>query len=226
MFLSLYSGGTRRVNEELDLMVIDRIGRRSSITYIPSDSRGSSAPRYFEKFKRYFGYYGVKRFNYFCHDAPFTKKELKEALSADAVFLSGGNTFYFKESLKRAGLDNRLQKFAKRGGALLGLSAGSIILTPDITAAKVGPVRDVNEVGLQDLSGLGLTDFLFVPHYDGEKKTRAAVRRYSATNSKLLVVAAHDGGGVVMSEGKLTLVGPLEIFSRGEMLTRIVRWAS
>jgi dipeptidase E len=137
MFLCLYSGGPRKRNERLDLHVIERIGKRGTVTYIPSASTNSNAASYFESFKRYYGYYGIKRFKYFCHDRPFQPADVRQAFDTDAVYLSGGNTYSFKHLLKRAKLEPVLQRFVAKGGALLGQSAGSILMTPSIETSSI-----------------------------------------------------------------------------------------
>lgn len=218
MFLCLYSGGERRRNEQIDLRVIERIGKKGSITYIPSDSTHPAATSFFEDFKRYYGHYGVRRFNCFCHDRHFRPVDMRRAFEADAIYLSGGNTFYFSHSLRRSKLDSKLRSFAIKGGALLGQSAGSILMTPVITTAAVGPIKDDNEVGLKDMTGLGLIDILFAPHYEERRNVTAALRRFSSASKARLLVAARDGGGIIKSEETLTFVGPVTLFSGGEVL--------
>jgi dipeptidase E len=218
MFLCLYSGGERRRNEHIDLRIVERMGKRASITYIPSDSTHPGATSFFEDFKRYYGYYGIRSFKYFCHDRPFRPVDMHSALEADAVYLSGGNTFYFSHSLRRSKLDSKLRSFATKGGALLGQSAGSILMTPTITTAAVGPIKDENEVGLKDLTGLGLINVLFVPHYEERRKVTTELRRFSSASDGRLLVAAQDGGGIIKSEEALTFAGPVTLFSGGEVL--------
>lgn len=215
MFLCLYSGGSRESNEELDLEVMDSIGNDATITYIPSCSLEGTPESYYEEFKRYFGYYGIRRFAYFCHDRAFSPKEAKEALSSEAVFLSGGNTFYFRQSLRKAGLDSLIVDYASTGGSLLGLSAGSILMTPSISSAAVGPSKDENKVELEDLSGFKLIDLLFVPHYEDQPELRREIRHFSSYMKNRVVAAVEDGGGMVKRDGKTRFIGPITFFSSG-----------
>ena len=80
----------------------------------------------------------------------------------DLIHLSGGDTYRFLYWLKQRGLLPRLKAFAEAGGGLVGLSAGAMILSPSIASARV--CGDSNEIGLRDLSGVGLIDFSLVPH--------------------------------------------------------------
>lgn len=221
MFLCLYSGGTRKRNERIDLHVIERIGKRGTVTYIPSASNNSNAASYFNSFKRYFGYYGITRFKHFCHDRPFCAADVRHAFDTDAVYLSGGNTFSFKHSLQRAQLEPVLQRFVAKGGALLGQSAGSILMTPSIATSSIGPIVDVNEVGLKDLSGLNLIEISFVPHYESRKEIVTGLRKFSSASKTRLLIAAEDGGGIIKSNGAMSILGPVTMFSGGEVLGAI-----
>jgi dipeptidase E len=55
----------------------------------------------------------------------------------------------------------------------VGVSAGSIIIGPSIDIANEIN-SDSNEVGLTDLTGLGITKLIILPHYDSkmEKETK------------------------------------------------------
>jgi len=218
MFLCLYSGGSRRKNEAIDLRVVERIGKRGTLAYIPSDSTHPASGAFFAKFKRYYKHYGVQRFKYFCPDQPFRLPDARRALEADGVYLSGGNTFYFRHWLRHSKFDRMLLRYAARGGSLLGQSAGSVIMTPEITSASIGPVKDENGIRLLDMAGLNLIDTLFVPHYEPRKEIVAEIRRFSSRNKSRLVVAAQDGGGIIKCDGVVSLVGPIALFAGGQAL--------
>lgn len=82
--------------------------------------------------------------------------------AVDVVYLAGGNTFYLMHQLNKTGLGKWLID-NKDNNIYVGESAGSIVMTPSIAIASVDD-GDVNEVGLKDLSGLGLVDFEVSPH--------------------------------------------------------------
>lgn len=71
----------------------------------------------------------------------------------DAVYLGGGNTFGLLAQLQDSGFVAGLVRFARRGGAIYGGSAGAIVLGRDITTAAH---LDRNEVGLAETRGLDL----------------------------------------------------------------------
>lgn len=112
----------------------------------------------------------------------FNKKIWKYAMESDAVLLEGGNSFTFRAMLHLRGLDDDLCKFANRG-ILMGISAGSHIISPTVDLASVA---DENYLGLSgdELDGLGLTDFLVKPHAGYWLSHEAIFRNYATKYNK------------------------------------------
>jgi peptidase E len=68
--------------------------------------------------------------------------------------------------MKITKIDEFIKKTVKKGETIyVGVSAGSIIAGPNIEIAGWGSEGDINEIGLVDLFGLGLTDFSVYPHF-------------------------------------------------------------
>ena len=111
-----------------------------------------------------------------------TTKEIATALERnDYIFISGGNTFYLMQELKKKGADKLLMEQINNGKLYIGTSAGSIIASPNIEF-----VSDMDETKkapeLTDYSGLHLVDFYFLPHYLNfpyKKVTQKIVNEYS-----------------------------------------------
>ncbi len=103
-----------------------------------------------------------------CHyvelETGFDENILAAMFGFDAIHLSGGDTFRFLKWLKKRDLLTPLQTYLRDGGALIGVSAGAMILTPSIESARL--CGDTNDVSLQDLSAMSLVPFQFVPHVD------------------------------------------------------------
>ncbi|HQM18896.1 MAG TPA: Type 1 glutamine amidotransferase-like domain-containing protein [Candidatus Paceibacterota bacterium] len=88
----------------------------------------------------------------------------------DVVFVCGGNTFDYLDRVRKTGLDKFIVDFSKKENSVyVGVSAGSILAGPDIAIAGD---EDSNDIGLTDLRGLCLTDFIVYPHYRKELKTQ------------------------------------------------------
>ena len=81
-----------------------------------------------------------------------------------------GNTFDYLDRVRKTGLDKFIVDFTKKENSVyVGVSAGSILAGPDIAIAGD---EDSNDIGLTDLRGLCLTDFIVYPHYRKELKTQ------------------------------------------------------
>jgi dipeptidase E len=212
--LIFYSGGQDQSNKLLHQALARMAKHKSkSLTYIPFIHEDGW--RYFERIKRRYRKFGFKKFRYFAVDAVFLKRELKEALKSDAIYLAGGNTFYFLKHLQTAGMLDELRKFVKRGGVLAGLSAGAIIMTPHIfLAGYPAHEGDTNEVKLKDLRSLNVVDFEFLPHFSNSAKTRKALLKYSRKNGRM-IFAAPDGSGIVVRDQTLTIIGKMYLFLNG-----------
>ncbi|MDR8524253.1 Type 1 glutamine amidotransferase-like domain-containing protein [Shewanella fidelis] len=117
-------------------------------------------------------YYSQTQMMYQAHNAQlsvylelesgFCETSLNALLKCDAIHLSGGDTFRFLKALKQHKLLPVLRQYCVNGGGLIGVSAGAMIITPSIASAPL--CGDSNDCQLDDLTGLNLVDFMFVPH--------------------------------------------------------------
>ena len=98
----------------------------------------------------------------------------------DYIFVSGGNTFYLLQELRRKGADALITEQIRAGKLYIGTSAGSVILCPDIEFVKE---MDYNHTApeLQSFTGLNIVDFYILPHYldfPFEETTQNVVKKY------------------------------------------------
>lgn len=81
----------------------------------------------------------------------------------DVIYVCGGNTFIYLDRIRKTGLDKFIIESVRSNRSVyVGVSAGSIVAGPDITIAGD---EDSNDIGLTELRGLCLTDFIIYPHY-------------------------------------------------------------
>lgn len=213
--LVLYSGGQVAKNRNLHQALADLTDkkRKLSFTYIPF--LAEEADHYFRRAIRRYEPYGFTRFKCLAVDQPYSKYDLQEALRSDVIYLAGGNTFYFLHHLRRAKLVGTLQKYARSGGVIAGLSAGAIICTPNIQLAGYPSFdRDENTVGLRDLRGLRLTNFEFFPHFESSPRMVRVIEHYSA-KSPYPVFGVPDGGGLVVRGKVAAAFGRVSVFIQG-----------
>lgn len=112
---------------------------------------------------------------------------------ADAVYISGGNTFGTMKLIRQAGFDRAILSLVRSGAIYIGGSAGAHIASADIghTAAY-----DRDDFGLTDQSGLGLYPGILICHYtDGRKED---LERLTA-EGRFPVRALADGESILIN---------------------------
>lgn len=85
----------------------------------------------------------------------------------DIYYSCGGNTFYILDRMRKTGMDKVLIQAITDGKLYIGVSAGSMLVGPDISLSDAygDDESDANDVGLQDLSGFGSVPCFIMPHY-------------------------------------------------------------
>lgn len=119
----------------------------------------------------------------------------------DYIYITGGNTFYLLQELKRTGADKILVEQINAGKLYIGESAGSMILSPNITYAK--ELDDCDKApDLENFEALKVIDFYPLPHYTNFpfiESVENAIKKYSTqlnllpiTNSQVILVNGTD----------------------------------
>ncbi len=189
--------------------------KKQKIGYIPSQS-DDQEKTWFKKKVEWYKQFGITDLLYFDIDKEYDEKKLDELLACDAIFLSGGNTYYFLNSLKTRNLLPVLKDYVKKGGVLVGVSAGSMIMSSTINIATL---HDENTIGLKDYTSLGLVNFEFFPHLDHNKEQFLKdVKEYSM-KSKSVIYACKDGDGIIINGDKIQFFGEVLKIESGEITT-------
>ncbi len=134
----------------------------------------------------------------------FNPDLIESLFTCDAIHLSGGSTYYFLYWLQQRGLIERLQHYAQHQGVLIGISAGAIIMTPEIASAQL--CGDVPYAPLSNQQELDLVEFAFVPHVQDTLENYARMQTYANRQQRVLY-GCHDGDGIVVVGEVVTLVG-------------------
>ncbi len=192
--------------------------KRPQITYIPSCSYDS--PLYFEEFVHRFSRFEIYKFLYFPIDHSYNRIILSEAFKSDIIYLSGGNTFYFLKHLRDRKLMGKFKEFISNGGIVAGLSAGAILMTPNIITASIPRFDcDDNEIGLKNFKGLSLVNFEFFPHFKNSKRYVDTLKRYSKRIAYPLY-ASFDGGGVIIDDNIISFINTVMFFNGKKSLLK------
>lgn len=109
-------------------------------------------------------------------------KEIKTKLEKnDMIYVTGGNTFFLLQELKRTGADKIIINQVMAGKTYIGESAGSIIASPNIEYAKL--MDSVKKApNLENFDALKLVDFYAVPHHTNfpfKKAVEKIIHTYS-----------------------------------------------
>lgn len=138
-----------------------------------------------------------------------SKNEIEEVLtSCDCIYVSGGNTFFLLQELRRTGVDRYIIEQVEQGKLYIGESAGAMILAPNIEYAKDMDDHLALTPGFTDFGGLGIVSFYPVVHFDSfpfEKAAQEVVNKNNhlplkiITNQQAIVVV---GNNIVIKERK------------------------
>jgi dipeptidase E len=145
------------------LQLIDGDLSNLKATIITTASHKKQNNRFAMKAKEELLGYGFKKVDF--NDIEFDKPELLEKYNI--IYINGGNPFYLLYHMKKSGADLILKDIAKQNTVIVGVSAGAIILGPNIEVINYFTPQ-INTVDMQDLTALGLTNKAIFPHYDRE----------------------------------------------------------
>ncbi len=112
-------------------------------------------------------------------DELFCNDEILSAISqCDIIYVSGGNTFYLLNELRKSRVWQAIKNAVKAGKIYIGESAGAVVAAPD---TRYATPMDENSVNVSDFTGLNLVDFFIVPHFGCEpfiEATRETMKKF------------------------------------------------
>lgn len=97
----------------------------------------------------------------------------KRLEKADVIMVGGGNTSYLMGQIKKSGLADVLPTLLKTQ-VYVGISAGSMVMAPKLKEKEMQRLYEEPIVDDDTNEGLGLVDFLVVPHMNSPHFPRAA----------------------------------------------------
>lgn len=123
-----------------------------------------------------------------------TTEEIQTKLkNNDFIYVTGGNTFFLLQELKRTMTDKIILDEVNSGKLYIGESAGTMIASANIEYAK-GMDSVKKAPNLEDFDALRLVEFYPVPHYESapfKKVAQKIIDTYSPTLN-LLPISNHD----------------------------------
>lgn len=163
--------GTAAIDRE-----IVRLSRKKHprLLFIPTAS--SDSARYWKHIERYFGGFlkCATDILYLIKERPSQKQIRQKILSADIIYVGGGNTLQMMRIWRRLGVDRLLKVAYRRGTVLSGISAGSMCWFDAGHSDSLSFYRPCNWEYIK-VRGLGLVQGIHCPHYNS--RTRGVPRR-------------------------------------------------
>jgi dipeptidase E len=170
----------------IDKEIIKLTGKKNpKLLFIPTAS--SDSELYCEIVKKYFGNkLGCKTDVLYLIKEKISKKEIeKKVFDSDIIYVGGGNTLKMMRVWKKNGLDKILKQAHEKDIILSGLSAGAICWFKwgnSDSRRFDNPKADSIKV-----SGLGLINALYCPHYDVEKHRKDGLKKMMKKTSGVAI---------------------------------------
>lgn len=149
--------------------------KRPKLLFIPTASSDSKG--YCDTVQQHFG----KRLGcsidslLLLQDTPSMPEIKKKIMSADIIYVGGGNTQMMIRVWKKFGVDKLLPQAGRKGTVLSGVSAGSMCwFRGGISDSRRFKNPDAS---LIKISCLGLIQAFHAPHFDAEKDRRPALQK-------------------------------------------------
>lgn len=196
LFLTSTGLSCEAVTKKLKLIFANQKNR--SVAIITTAAVDKENNKYSQLAKKQFLDMGIKHVDF----VDLESEPSKDFSHYEIIYVCGGNTFKLLKFAQEANLKSSIENLLKRNGIYIGVSAGSIIVGPSIEIA--GEVAaDKNEIGLEDLTGFGVTNLIVLPHYspEVEEETKAFETKYGVTVERL-----NNSQAALIENGEKTII--------------------
>ena len=124
----------------------------------------------------------------------------------DYIYVTGGNTFFLLQELKKTGADNLISEQINSGKMYIGESAGSIVMSHNIEY-----VKDMDDFtvapNIETFSSLGLIDVYPVPHYTNFPFKESAEKIISSYEEEIELCPISNTQAIVIYDNKFEVWG-------------------
>lgn len=196
LFLTSYFAGTVEAFKEFEKGNVE--GKR--VTFIPTAGNVEEYTGYIEEARELLAKMGYEVDS--LDISSLDEKTLtNRILESHFLYVSGGNTFYLLQEIKKKNLVEVMRRMIENGIPYVGESAGAIITAPNI---EYNQLMDDKEKGneLKSYESLGIVDFYVVPHYKEfpfEESAELTLRTYKENlalkplnNSEAIIVIGNN----------------------------------
>ena len=197
---------TSSLYESIELVkkFLDKNTESKKILFIPTATNVDEYKKYIHLTQKVFEDFGYEVENF--DVSIFSEEIAKEKLSeAKIVFISGGNTFYLLQELKRKNLTSYLKERIENGLLYIGESAGSVIAAPDTEYASIVDDKTL-ATELDDYAGLNLVDFYIVPHFEEEPFVESSRNTVELYKDKLDLKLINNKEAILVENNNFTII--------------------
>ena len=197
---------TSSLYESIELVkkFLDKNTESKKILFIPTATNVDEYKKYIHLTQKVFEDFGYEVENF--DVSVFSEEIAKEKLSeAKIVFISGGNTFYLLQELKRKNLTSYLKERIENGLLYIGESAGSVIAAPNIEYASIVDDKTL-ATELDDYVGLNLVDFYIVPHFKEEPFVEGSRNTVELYKDKLDLKLINNKEAILVENNNFTII--------------------
>ena len=136
-------------------------------------------------------------------------KSMRAIKNSACLCISGGNTFYLLQELKRNGLLDLIKQKVQDGMLYIGESAGAIIACPDISYNQIMDDKTI-ATELTNYSGMGLVDYYVLPHNGEFPFVETTAQTIKVYGEKINLIPLNNSQAIIVENGVCsTLTEPL-----------------
>lgn len=122
----------------------------------------------------------------------------------DFIYVTGGNTFFLLQELKRTGADKIIIEEVTAGKPYIGESAGAMITSANIEYVKgMDDVKKAPE--LANFDALNLVEFYTVPHYTNAPFKKIAHKIVDSYSSTLNLSPISNNEAILVENGEVKI---------------------
>lgn len=135
------------------------------------------------------------------YDDDYLKNKLSKT---ECICISGGNTFYLLQELKKKNLIGLLYERIKEGLLYIGESAGAIIMSENIEYNQIMDDKSIASE-LDDYMGVNVFNHYVLPHigeYPFEESTQKILENYQ---DKISLVAINNSEAILVNDSGYTI---------------------
>lgn len=126
-------------------------------------------------------------------------------LKAECICISGGNTFYLLQEIKKKNLIKVLVKRIKEGAFYIGESAGAIIMSENIEYNHIMDDKSIASE-LDDYAGLNVFDHYVLPHIGEYPFEETAQKTLDIYQDKISLVPINNNEAILVNDNGYTVL--------------------